>query len=265
MSHKTKRAKDTGLETLKTFAIAILIAMFIRTFFVQAFRIPSGSMEDTLLIGDFLLVDKIAYGAKIPGTDLRLPGYRDPRRGDIIVFKDPRTNRDYIKRCVATGGETLQLVDNEVFIDGQALDEPYKALKQIGGPTRDNFGPRRISGDALFMMGDNRNNSMDSRYWGELDPTRVVGRAFVLYWSTDPDRAPGWVRNMDETWVKGFFSLFLGRPRISRVGTWLARNWDGTYESGFADAAADQGGSGPGAAVAGEPAPAASERPVSSP
>ncbi len=232
---KRPPAKSSGHgESLKTLLVAIGIALFIRTFLVQAFRIPSGSMEDTLLIGDFLLVDKITYGAKVPGTIWRLPGLRDPRRGDILVFKDPRTNRDYIKRCIATGGETIQLVDNVVSIDGKVLDEPYKAIKPVPGPVRDDFGPKVVREKSLFMMGDNRNNSQDSRYWNELDENRVVGRAFVLYWSSDPDRSPGWVRSMSESPIKGFLSLFLGRPRISRVGTWLAKDYQPVYEKGFA-------------------------------
>ena len=230
---KRPAAKEKRGDSFRTAVYALLIALFIRTFFVQAFRIPSGSMEDTLLIGDFLLVDKITYGAKVPFTDWRLPGFRDPRRGDIIVFKDPRTNRDYIKRCIATGGETISLEDNVVFIDGKQLEEPYKAIKPIGGPNLSNYGPRRIADEGLFMMGDNRNNSQDSRYWNELDPHRVVGRAFVLYWSTDPGRAPGWVRSMSEGWVKGFLQLVLGRPRITRLGTWLAKNYSKVYEEGF--------------------------------
>ena len=261
---KPNRA-ESGFETLKTFGIAILIALFIRTFFVQAFRIPSGSMEDTLLIGDFLLVDKVTFGAKIPGTDLRLPGFRDPRRGDIIVFKDPRTNRDFIKRCIARDGETIRLADNQVFIDGQALAEPYKAIKPVPGAVRSTFGPYRVADDALFMMGDNRNNSQDSRYWGDLTPDRVVGRAFVLYWSTDPYGAPRWVQNMDETWVKGFFSLFLGRPRIRRAGTWLARNWAGTYQEGFAAARSAEAPSGAASAAGDGSLPSAAERPASTP
>jgi signal peptidase I len=265
MSKKTTKKKggDSALETFKTFGVAILIALFIRTFFFQAFRIPSGSMEDSLLIGDFLLVDKLAYGAKVPGTDWRLPGWREPRRGDIIVFKDPQTDRDFIKRCIATEGEGIHLEDNVVFIDGKPLEEPYKSIKPMSGHDVGNFpfadaersrqlrypphrlrpggirnGDYVVAEDSIFMMGDNRNNSMDSRYWGELPVNRVVGRAFVLYWSTDPDRAPGWVKRMDETWVKGFFSLFLGRPRFGRVGTWLAHDWSDTYATGWAAAEA---------------------------
>lgn len=231
-----KKAANRG-ESFKTILFAVLIALFIRTFLVQAFRIPSGSMEDTLLVGDFLLVDKITYGAKIPGTSLRLPGLRKPRRGDIIVFKDPRTNRDYIKRAIAVGGETIQLRSNVVSIDGHVLEEPYKAIKPVPGPVRDDFGPYHVSGDGLFMMGDNRNNSQDSRYWNELDPDRVVGRAFILYWSSDPNRSPHWVRTMDESPVKGFLSLLLGQPRLDRVGTWLAHDYTPVYAQGTAAAA----------------------------
>jgi len=245
-------------ETLKTAVYALLIALVIRTFLIQAFRIPSGSMEDTLLIGDFLLVDKITYGANIPGTRWRLPGFRNPRRGDILVFKDPRTNRDFIKRCVATGGETIEVKSNDVYIDGQPIPEPYKVLKPVRGPVREDYGPRQLPDATLFMMGDNRNNSQDSRYWNELDPARVVGRAFILYWSTDPERSPGWVRNMGESWVKGFLQLFLGMPRLRRVGKWLATDYGEVY-------ARTPGADAPdstvprGAAAAAEPAPAVQE------
>jgi signal peptidase I len=223
-------------ETVKTAVVALGIALLIRTFLVQAFRIPSGSMEDTLLVGDFLLVDKITYGARVPFTDSRLPGLREPRRGDILVFKDPRTDRDFIKRCVATGGETITIRDDQVFIDELPLTEPYKVLKPYPGPSRRDFGPLQVPGKSLFMMGDNRNNSQDSRYWNALAPERVVGRAFVLYWSTDPDRAPRWVRDMREDWVKGLLQLVLGRPRIRRVGTWIAKDWSDVYAHGMAEA-----------------------------
>jgi signal peptidase I len=243
--------RSGGHETLKTLIYALLIALVIRTFIVQAFRIPSGSMEDTLLIGDFLLVDKITYGARVPGTRWRLPGFREPRRGDIIVFKDPLTSRDYIKRCIAVGGETIELKSNDVYINGRPIQEPYKALKFVrGGNPRDDYGPLKISPKALFMMGDNRNNSQDSRYSNELDPIRVVGRAFVLYWSTDPQRSPLWVQNMSEGWIKGFLQLFLGRPRIRRIGTWLAKDYRGLYAETLQGEPALPSSPGPGAAAA---------------
>jgi signal peptidase I len=228
-----KRTQSGFGETLKTLAIALAIALLIRTFLVQAFRIPSGSMEDTLLVGDFLLVDKVTFGAKIPFTDTRLPGLRKPRRGDILVFKDPRTDRDYIKRCVAVGGETLLIRNDQLFIDGKPLEEPYKVLKHYPGPSKHDFGPQKIVDSRLFMMGDNRNNSQDSRYWDALKPDRVVGRAFVLYWSVDPMRAPRFVQEMSETWVKGLLQLVLGQPRIRRVGTWLAHDWRPVYAKGI--------------------------------
>ncbi len=267
MAKAKKKSSGGFVENTRTLVYALLIALIIRTFLFQAFRIPSGSMEDTLLIGDFLLVDKLTYGATVPGTDWRLPGFREPRRGDIMVFKDPRTRRDFIKRCVAVEGETLHLEDNVVHVDGRPLREPYKADKfnpgldlswfPHTGPQQDQLlAPRShrsdfrflhqmgalkggdfiIPQEHVFMMGDNRNNSQDSRVWGALSKKDIVGRAFVLYWSTDPDRAPEWVRNMDETWVKGFFQLFLGRPRITRVGTWLARDYRDVYREGFAAA-----------------------------
>jgi signal peptidase I len=274
---KSGKKRSGGFaENTRTIVYALLIALVIRTFLIQAFRIPSGSMEDTLLIGDFLLVDKITYGALIPGTQLRLPGFREPRRGDIMVFKDPRTNRDFIKRCIGEEGDAIHLEANEVFIDGQPLREPYKAEKPNPGldlswfpntgpgsdqllharsfPTDFQFlhrmGAVREDGfvvppDHVFMMGDNRNNSQDSRVWGPLQKNRIVGRAFVLYWSTDPDKAPAWVRDMPETWVKGFFQLFLGRPRITRVGTWLARDYREGYRAGFGDAATTDAGVAP--------------------
>ena len=228
-----KRTQGGIGETFKTLFIALGIALLIRTFLVQAFRIPSGSMEDTLLVGDFLLVDKVTFGAKIPLTNTRLPGLREPRRGDILVFKDPRTDRDYIKRCVAVGGENLLIRDDQVFINGKPIEEPYKVLKHYPGPSKHDFGPLKIPGKRLFMMGDNRNNSQDSRYWDALAPDRVVGRAFILYWSTDPMRAPAFVQEMPENWIKGLLQLILGRPRIGRVGTWLAHDWRPVYAKGI--------------------------------
>ena len=240
--------KSSGFgETIKTAVVALAIAMFIRTFVVQAFRIPSGSMEDTLLVGDFLLVDKFTYGARVPFTDIRLPGLREPRRGDILVFKSPTTGQDFIKRCIGTGGESVLVQDDVVYIDGQPLEEPSKVLKTypFGGDARGaRFGvhtPLRIPDHALFMMGDNRHNSQDSRYWNALDPRRVVGHAFVIYWSTDPSRAPEFVRSMPQNWVRGLLELVLGRPRITRVGRWIAKDYRDTYAHGMqhARAAAD--------------------------
>jgi signal peptidase I len=158
-------------------------------------------MQDTLLVGDFLFVNKFEYGPKIPFTHIRLPGLRPPKRGDVIVFQFPQDpTKDYIKRAIATGGETIELVNKQVRVDGRPLKEPYaihsdpSALREGYSP-RDNYGPFTVGKGQLFMMGDNRDNSHDSRFWGPLDMDLVKGRAMFLYWSWDPDRNwPRWNR-----------------------------------------------------------------------
>jgi signal peptidase I len=180
---------------------ALVITLFLRAFVIQAFRIPSESMKDTLLVGDFLFVNKFEYGPKIPFTHIRLPGIRQPRRGDVIVFQFPQDpSKDFIKRCVATGGETLEIKNKEVSVNGRALTEPYAihsdpTVKPAGYEYRDNYGPYTVPPSELFMMGDNRDNSNDSRYWGSLDMDLVKGRAMFLYWSWDGEKNwPRWNR-----------------------------------------------------------------------
>jgi signal peptidase I len=180
---------------------ALVITLFLRAFVIQAFRIPSESMKDTLLVGDFLFVNKFEYGPKIPFTHVRLPGLRQPKRGDVIVFQFPQDpSKDFIKRCIATGGETVEIRNKRVAVDGVALDEPYTihtdaAVKPSGYDYRDNYGPFTVPLGELFMMGDNRDNSNDSRYWGTLDMNLVKGRAMFLYWSWDGQRNwPRWNR-----------------------------------------------------------------------
>jgi signal peptidase I len=180
---------------------ALALTLFLRAFVIQAFRIPSESMRDTLLVGDFLFVNKFEYGPKIPFTNVRLPGLREPRRGDVIVFQFPQDpSKDFIKRAVAKGGETVQIENKVVAVDGKALDEPYTIhtdpdVRPGGFDARDNYGPFSVPEDELFMMGDNRDNSNDSRYWGTLDMDLVKGRAMFLYWSWDGDRNwPRWNR-----------------------------------------------------------------------
>jgi len=180
---------------------ALIITLFLRAFVIQAFRIPSESMKDTLLVGDFLFVNKFEYGAKIPFTHIRLPGVRQPRRGDVIVFQFPQDpSKDFIKRCVATGGETVEIKNKQVSVNGVALREPYTIhtdplVKPAGYEYRDNYGPYTVPPGELFMMGDNRDNSNDSRYWGTLEMDLVKGRAMFLYWSWDGERNwPRWNR-----------------------------------------------------------------------
>ena len=180
---------------------ALVLTLFLRAFVIQAFRIPSASMQDTLLIGDFLFVNKFEYGPKIPFTHIRLPGLRAPRRGDVIVFQFPQDpTKDFIKRCVATGGETLEVRNKQVYVDGKPLRESYAihsdpSVRPAGYDYRDNFGPVTVARGQMFMMGDNRDNSNDSRYWGQLEMDLVKGRAMFIYWSWDGERNwPRWNR-----------------------------------------------------------------------
>jgi signal peptidase I len=193
------RRKSLVREYAEAIFIAVLLALLIRQFAIQAFTIPSGSMMDTLLIGDYILVSKFLYGAEIPFTDQHLPGIRDPKRGDIIVFKYPNDeSRDFIKRIVAVGGDTVQVRDNRVWINGALQDEPFVR----GGPYPANLNahcgylyacdPLAVPAGAYFVMGDNRDNSQDSRYWGFVKREKIRGKAFLIYWSWNGDRH--WLR-----------------------------------------------------------------------
>jgi len=197
-----RKRKSVVREYVEAIAIAILLALVIRTLIVQAFTIPSGSMMDTLLVGDYILVNKFLYGPEVPLTDYRLPALRQPGRGDIIVFKYPQDEkRDFIKRIVATGGETVQVRGQQVLINGQPLDESYvrRAPAPLGHSASPSFcgyayacEPLLVPPDAYFVMGDNRDNSQDSRYWGFVKRDKVKGKAFLIYWSWDSDRH--WLR-----------------------------------------------------------------------
>ncbi len=189
-----RKQKSLLREYTEAIVYAVLLTVVLRAFVLQAFRIPSESMLDTLLVGDYLFVSKLDYGPKVPFTDVRLPGLRQPEAGDVIVFQypeDPR--RDYIKRCVATGGQTVEVKDKVLYVDGQKRAEPY--VKHIDTTThpgsmdpRDNYGPFTVPPGKLFMMGDNRDNSNDSRFWGPVPMGLVKGRAMFLYWSWDGER-----------------------------------------------------------------------------
>ena len=181
--------------------IAVLLALVIRTLVVQAFTIPSGSMMDTLLVGDYILVNKFLYGPELPFTEWRLPGLRNPHRGDIIVFKYPQDEkRDFIKRIVATPGDQVQIRGHDVYVNGTRLVEPYVKPGPPpfahGNPTYCGYAygceVTRVPADSYFVMGDNRDNSQDSRYWGFVKRGKIKGKALLIYWSWDSDRH--WLR-----------------------------------------------------------------------
>ncbi|MBU0520493.1 signal peptidase I [bacterium] len=214
---RLRRRKEKGfVRDWLEFIVSLTIMVFvIRTAVVEAYRIPSSSMEDTLLIGDFLMVNKFLYGVRTPdwlgvpftpiGFDTphtRLPALMEPRRGDVIVFKYPKdTSQNYIKRCVGLPGDTLEIRDKVLFINGAKFDDPPKAkytdwricpdgveqrgIWPSGAGNRDNYGPMVIPEGKYFMMGDNRDNSSDSRYWGFLPHDLILGKAMIIYFSWD--------------------------------------------------------------------------------
>ncbi len=211
MNEKIKRE-------IYSWAVVILVVLVLRVILVEAYVIPTGSMEKTLLIGDALLVNRFIYGIKIPlpFTDIRIPVLpgRDPQRGEIIVFKYPFENRDFVKRCVAVAGDTIQIIDKVLYVNGEKIEEPYVCHKDwrnfsdvpydskiyqekwehgelfgiLGGHLRDNFGPVVVPEDCIFAMGDNRDNSMDSRFWGPLHKKYLKGKPLFIYFSFDPGR-----------------------------------------------------------------------------
>jgi signal peptidase I len=191
--------KSTVREYFESIVIAVILALFVRTWAVQAFKIPTGSMENNLLIGDHLLVNKFVFGPTRPQVEKKFLPVREPRRGDIVVFKYPdEPERDFIKRVIGLPGDTLELRNKKVYVNGQPLDEPYVHFLEPASTSqevtsfdvRERYGPVRVPGDQYFVMGDNRDNSQDSRYWGFLPRSYIKGRALMIYWSYDagPDQ-----------------------------------------------------------------------------
>jgi len=187
------RKKHIVREYAESIIIAALLALVIRTFVVQAFKIPSGSMEDTLAIGDHILVNKFIYGSKIPFTDKRVLKLRDPRRGDVIVFEYPEDpSKDFIKRVVGTPGDVVEEINKQVYVNGKLYANPHEVHKEPEiipreQNPRDNFGPVKVPANSLFMMGDNRDRSYDSRFWGFVSYDKIKGLAFIKYWSWDKE------------------------------------------------------------------------------
>jgi len=189
-----KRKKGIVREYAEAIITALLLALIIRAYVVQAFKIPSGSMIPTLLVGDHILVTKFIYGTKIPFTDKKILVFREPRRNDVIVFKYPKDpDRDFIKRVIGVEGDVVEERNKVVYVNGKPLNEPYiqhtdNDIRSIGMDVRDNFGPIYVPKGKLFVMGDNRDQSFDSRYWGFVDVSAVKGKAFIIYWSWDSNR-----------------------------------------------------------------------------
>lgn len=187
--------KSWSREVLEALLVALVFAVFARTWVVQAFKIPTGSMEDNLLVGDHILVNKFVYGPTRYALEEALLPLRPVRRGEVVVFKYPEApRRDFIKRCVARAGDRLAVVDKRLLLDGRPVEEPYARFTDStiypDSPfvpehyrDRDQFGPFRVPPDHLFCLGDNRDNSHDSRFWGPVARDLVKGRALLIYWS----------------------------------------------------------------------------------
>ena len=196
--------KSVVREYFESLVIAVVLALFIRTFVVQAFKIPTGSMEQNLLIGDHLLVNKFVYGPSLSRVERMLLPMKDIVRGDVIVFKYPEEpERDFIKRVIGLPGDQIELRHKRVFVNGKRLDEPYvyymeeppalpegtgsEEIPSSGRDPREFYGPVTVPPKHYFAMGDNRDNSQDSRYWGFLPADYVKGKALVIYWSYDAE------------------------------------------------------------------------------
>jgi len=206
MSSKKSSVTDSVWDNFKQIIFAVLLAVVIKTSIVEAYKIPSQSMEDTLLVGDFLLANKFVYGARMPIVDWRLPAISAPERGDVVIFIFPRDGvTKYIKRCVGVSGDTIEVKNKVLYVNGQEsafsghakhIDTTWDGSQVIqprrpgGMDSRDNFGPYVVPEDYYFMMGDNRDNSYDSRYWGPVHKSLILGEALVIHWSWNDDIRP---------------------------------------------------------------------------
>ena len=219
-SHSPRQSVGRWMwEWTKSIFVALVLFLFVRTFMVEAFQIPTASMENTLLVGDFLLVNKMVYGAEIPGVDLQFPAFETPKKGDVVVFEPPPgahqpPHTNYVKRIVGAGGDTLQMRHATLLVNGIEIEEPYAhGDRRIGDvpsanfawqheylvdrpprkpylPTRDNWGPLYVPEGDFFVLGDNRSNSEDSRYWGFVPRASIHGRPMIVYYSYDRRQDP---------------------------------------------------------------------------
>lgn len=187
------QTKSRLRENIEAIVVAVILALFIRTFIVQAFKIPSGSMKETLQIGDHILVNKFIYGVKLPYLQSTLIPIKNPSTGDIVVFEFPEDkDKDFIKRVVGVAGDVVEIRNKQVWVNGVLQQgsfivnsDPHVFPGNL--QPRDNFGPVTVPEHSLFVMGDNRDHSYDSRYWGFVNLKAVKGKAFIIYWSWDKD------------------------------------------------------------------------------
>jgi signal peptidase I len=187
------KTKSKLRENVEAIIIAIVLALFIRTFVIQAFKIPSGSMKPTLQIGDHILVNKFIYGVKIPYIGKTLISYKNPDHGDIIVFRYPEDpDKDFIKRVIGLPGDIIESKNKKVYVNQIPIKDDvgvHTESRNLPGNInpRDNFGPLTVPAESYFVMGDNRDNSYDSRFWGFVKQPAIKGKAFIIYWSWDRD------------------------------------------------------------------------------
>ena len=193
-----KSKKRLLWEYTEAIITALILALLIRAYIIQAFKIPSGSMIPTLVIGDHILVNKFLYGTKIPFSETMVLEFTKPEKGNIIVFKYPEDpTRDFIKRIIAVEGDVVESKNKTIYVNGKQTSEPYtqhtdNSIRPMGIEPRDNFGPLIVPRNKFFVMGDNRDQSYDSRYWGYVDRKDIKGKALILYWSWDSKN--NWVR-----------------------------------------------------------------------
>lgn len=192
-SKKDIKTKSKLRENVEAIVIAIILALFIRTFVVQAFKIPSGSMKPTLQIGDHILVNKFIYGVKVPYIGKKIISFNNPDHGDIIVFRYPEDpGKDFIKRVIGAPGDIIEIINKKVYVNNVPIIHDFGVhtdSRILSGQInhRDNFGPVTVPADSYFVMGDNRDNSYDSRFWGFVEQRSIKGKAFIIYWSWDSD------------------------------------------------------------------------------
>jgi len=187
------KKKSALRENIEAIIVAIILALFIRTFIVQAFKIPSGSMKETLQIGDHILVNKFIYGVKIPFLRTTIIEVKNPKRNEIVVFKFPEDpGKDFIKRVIGVAGDVVEHRDKKVYVNNEPVDDIFGMYTDPhifpgSFQPRDNFGPVTVPPGSLFVMGDNRDHSYDSRWWGFVNLKAVQGKAIMIYWSWDKD------------------------------------------------------------------------------